>query len=91
MKKLDKITKKFTFANDERDRLRDIQIGLSASQAQMDGMHIWKNIILEGVYKRLGIDGEAKKGYSKSITYNLSANEIIYTQEEMKKDMLAKS
>ena len=54
------------------------------SKAQIDGMNIYKNAILESVYKRCGIDGDPRKGYSKSIEYNLVRNEITYTESLIK-------
>lgn len=80
------ITKKYTFSKDERDKLRDIQAGMVISNAQINGLQIYKNVILEAVYKKLGIDGEPRKGYSKSITYSLAENEIVYTESLIKED-----
>ena len=79
-----KIEKKFTFSEQERNKLRDVQAGIVIGEAQLDGLHIYKNVFLEGVYRRLGINGDPKKGNSKSITYNLSKNEILYTEEPIK-------
>ena len=83
------IIKKFTFSVEERNRLRDLEIGIIASNAQLDGMQIYKNAILGGVYKRLGIDGE-KKGYNKSISYNIGINEITYTESPLPEEKKAK-
>jgi len=77
------IIKKFTFSSEERDRLRNLEIGIIASNAQLDGIQIYKNALLGAIYKRLGIDGEAKKGYSKGISYNLSENMITYTESPL--------
>lgn len=79
------IVHKYTFAKDERDKLRDIQAGITISEAQLDGLHIYRNVILTNVYKRLGIDGEPKTGYSKGIRYNLAENEIIHTETPIEK------
>ena len=38
------------------------------------------------IYKRLGIDGEPKKGFTKNIKYNLGVNEIIYTESLEKEE-----
>jgi len=84
------IIKKFTFSVEERNRLRDLEIGIIASNAQLDGMQIYKNALLGGVYKRLGIDGEAKKGFSKSITYNIGVNEITLTETPVKEELAKK-
>ena len=84
------IIKKFTFSKEELGKLRDIQAGLVISEAQMDGLQIYKNVLLESVYKRCGIDGEPRKGYSKSIQYNLAENQIIYTESPIKEEPLAK-
>lgn len=85
-----KITKKFTFTTEERNKLEDIQVGIVAAQASVDGLHIYKNVLLDAAFKRLGIDGDPKKGNSKSINYNLAKNEILYEEEPIKKDMLVK-
>lgn len=84
------IVKKFTFAKDERDKLQNIQIGIINANATMDGLNIYKNIILSSVYKRLGIEGEPRKGYSKSITYNLSENVITYTESPIEEKAVKK-
>jgi len=84
------IIKKFTFSKEEQSKLQNIQIGMINSEATLDGLNIYKNVFLQGVYKRLGIEGEAKKGYSKSIQYNLSRGEIIYTQSPVIKKKVAK-
>lgn len=76
-------TKKYTFSAQERDKLQNIQIGIINAEATLDGLNIYKNILLQGVYKRLNLDPEKNK-----ITYNLSQNEI--TTEEIAKDLLAK-
>ena len=78
------IVKKFSFSKEEKTMLENLEIGITASKAQLDGMFVYKNAILSSVYKRLGIDGEAQKGYSKSIQYNLFNNEIVYTQSPIK-------
>ena len=78
------LVRKYTFSKEERDRLRDIEAGITISNVQIDGMQIYKNGILSTVYKRLGIDGEAKKGFTKSIQYNLGINEIIHTESPEK-------
>lgn len=85
-----KITKKFTFSTEELNKLKDVQVGIVAAQASLDGLHIYKNVMLDSTFKRLGIDGDPKKGNTKSINYNLAKNEIIYEEEPIKKDMLVK-
>lgn len=84
------IIKKFNFPAEEREKLRDLTAAITVSEQQIDGMQVMKNYILGAVYNRLGIAGDPRKGYSKSIKYNLGANEIIYTEspvkEEPKKD-----
>lgn len=78
------ITKKFTFDKEELEKLKNIKIGMINASATMDGLQIYQNVLLEGVYRRLGINGEAKKGYKKSIQYNLSENIITLTETETK-------
>ena len=85
-----KIVKKYTFSNEERERLQNIQIGMINAQATLEGLQVFKQVFLENVYKRCGISGEDKKGWNSSITYNLSENVITYTQEEVNKDMVVK-
>ena len=78
----------YSFSKEEHDKLQNIHIGITASNAQLDGMQIFKNVILGEVYKRLGIDTEPNEAWSKSISYNLSENTITYTRtpkEEEKK------
>ena len=84
------IVKKYTFTKEEREKLQNIEIGMINAEATMTGLHMFKNVFLGGVYKRLGIEGEAKKGYSKSIQYNLSANQIVHTQSPIKKGLAKK-
>lgn len=81
------IVRKYTFTKEERDALSDLQIGMIAAKAQLDGMNMYKNVALMGVYKRLGIDGEPRKGYQKFIDYNLGANEIIYTEHPIPEEV----
>lgn len=90
MKKQQNLVKKFTFSKEEHNKLQNIQIGMINAEATLDGLNIYKNVLLQGVYKRCGIDGEPRIGYSKSIQYNLSQNEIVYTELPIKKEMLAK-
>lgn len=85
-----KITKKYTFSSDEVNQLKDIQVGLVSANATVNGLNIYKNVLLDKVFKRCEIDGDPKKGNTKSITYNLSKNEILYTEEPIKKNGLAK-
>jgi len=80
------IVKRYLFSTEEHDKLQNIHIGIAASNAQLDGMQIFKNVILGGVYKRLGIDTEPNKEWSKSISYNLSDNTITYTQTPKKEE-----
>jgi hypothetical protein len=79
------IVKRFSFSDEERRKLENIQIGIINAEATSDGLHIYKNALLAGVYKRCGIDGEPKKGYSKSIRYNLRENLIEYTEAFIEK------
>lgn len=78
------IVKKFSFTEQERSQLQNIQIGIVNAQATNDGLNIYKNMVLGGVYKRLGIEGDPLKGHSKTIQYNLGKNEIVYTQSPIK-------
>ena len=80
------IVKIYTFSKEEHDTLQNIHIGITASNAQLDGMQIYKNVILSNVYKRLGIDTEPVKEWSKSISYNLSENTITYTRTPKKEE-----
>jgi hypothetical protein len=89
MKKDKDIVKKFNFSKEELNMLQDLEIGITASRAQLDGMQVYKNGALSVAYKRLGIDDEAKKGYTKSIRYNLHTNEIVYTESPINEDMVA--
>ena len=84
------IVKKYTFSKEELEMIRDLDAGIIISKAQIDGMAIYKNAILGSVYKRLGIDGEPRKDFTKSIQYNLSENEITYTETPVNKDLLVK-
>ena len=85
MKYTDKnIVKRFSFTTEDRDKLQNIQIGMINAQATLEGLNIYKNVILQTTYKRLNIDGEPKKGYNKSIQYNLTENLITYTEEPIK-------
>jgi hypothetical protein len=78
------IVKKFSFSKEEREKLQNIQIGIITAEATLDGLHIYKNVFLGGVYKRLGIDKDPRKGYSKSIRYNLRLNKIEYIESPIK-------
>ena len=80
------ITHKYTFSQEEIEKLRDVEAGMVISNAQLNGLMIYKNVILEGVYKRLGIMGEAKKGFKKSIQFNLRENQIIHTETPEKEE-----
>jgi hypothetical protein len=90
MQKPKDIVKRYSFSNEERDQLQNIQIGIINAQATNDGLHFFKNALLGSVYKRLGIDKEPQKGYSKSIAYNLSENVITYTQSPIVEKPIAK-
>jgi hypothetical protein len=79
-KKLEPIKKFYTFSQEELTKLQNIEIGTINAEATLDGLNIYRNAILGSVYKRLGIDGEPKEGFSKGIRYNLKANKIEYTQ-----------
>ena len=74
------ITKKYNFTSEESNKLQNVEIGLASAMATVDGLMM---------YKRCGLDKE-KQGITKKITYNLSKNEIIYTEEPVNKAMLAK-
>ena len=76
---MEDIIKKFTFSKEEKEKLENIQIGLINAEATLDGLHIYKEVFLEGVYKRLGINKEIK-GYKSHIQYNLGTGEITYTE-----------
>lgn len=80
------IVKRFSFSKEEREKLQNIQIGIINANATMDGLQIYKNVLLGSVYKRLNIDGDPQKGYSKSIQYNLAENLIVYTQSPIKEE-----
>jgi hypothetical protein len=80
------IPRKYTFSKDEREKLQNIQIGIINAEATLDGLNIYKNMLLESVYKRLGIAGEPNKGYSKSIRYNIRENIIEYLEEPIKEE-----
>ncbi len=84
------LIKKYTFTKQEQAQLRDIEAGIVISNAQLTGLHIFKDAILGSAYKRLGIDGEPRTGFSKSIQYNIGQNEIVYTEEPIKKEENAK-
>lgn len=84
------IIKKFTFSTEEREKLKDLDAGIIISRAQIDGMQIYKNAILSATYKRLGIDKDAPKGFTKNIQYNLGENRIEYSETPINKDLLVK-
>lgn len=90
-KKDQSIHQTFSFTEQARTQLQNIQIGIINAQASMDGLQIYKNVILEQEYKRLGIDGEPKLGFNKSIRYNLAENKILHTSEPIPKDLTKKS
>lgn len=79
------ITHKYTFSKEERNKLLDVQAGLVISNAQINGLQIYKSVILEEVYKRLKLNAEPKEGFTKTIEYNLGDNEIIHTETPIKK------
>ena len=83
------ITKKYNFTSEESNKLQNVEIGLASAMATVDGLMMYKQAYLQQVYKRCGLDKE-KQGITKKITYNLSKNEIIYTEEPVNKAMLAK-
>ena len=86
-KKIQKeIVKKFSFTTQELNKLHDLQAGIVISQAQLDGMQIYKNVLMDQIYQRLGIQGNPPEGYSKSIQYNLAQNEIVYKETPIPKD-----
>lgn len=80
------IVKKFTFSQEEKNKLQNIQIGVINAEATLDGLTIYKNVLLGSVYKRCGIDGDPQKGYSKNIRYNLAENQIVYTESPVKEE-----
>lgn len=80
------IIKKFNFNKQEREQLQDIQIGITSHNAAITGMQIYKGAILEECYKRLGIDGDATKGYSKTIQYNLHEGVVTLTESPIKEE-----
>lgn len=80
------LVKTYTFSKEEHDKLQNIHIGITAANAQLDGMQIFKNVILGNIYKRLKIDTEPSKEWSKSISYNLSENTITYTRTPKKEE-----
>ena len=80
------LVKTFYFTQQEKDKLQDIQIGLINADATLTGLHMFKNMFLGNIYKRLGIAGEPKTGFSKSISYNLTEGKIIYTESPIKKE-----
>ena len=84
------IVKKYTFTKEEMKALQNLEIGIIAQSAAVNGMQVMKSGLLKSIYQRLGIDGEPKKGYSKSIQYNLSANQIVHTQSPIKKGLAKK-
>lgn len=73
------LVKKFTFAKDEKETLEDIELGLINAKATIMGLSMYKKAYLDNIYKRLGITKE-KKGYTQNIEYNLSLNQITYTE-----------
>ena len=76
-RKSELVIKKYTFSKEENEFLQKIEMGLIAFEQAVMGMQLNKNIILGRAYNRCGI-GE-KDGFTKSITYNLSSNEITVT------------
>ncbi len=80
------IIKKFSFTTQELNKLHDLQAGIVISQAQLDGMQIYKNVVMDQVHQRLGIQGNPPQGFSKSISYNLAQNEIIYRETPIPKE-----
>ena len=80
------IVKRYSFSDEERNKLQDLEIGIVSARAALDGMQIYKNAILSSVYKRLGIDGEENKEWTKRIQYNLSENVITYTRTPKKEE-----
>lgn len=84
------MVKKFTFSKEEVTKLTDLDAGIIISRAQIDGMQIYKNAILGATYKRLGIDKDAPKGFTKNIQYNLGENRIEYSEIPINKDMMVK-
>jgi len=81
MRKDNVLVKHYSFSKEEKEKLENIQIGIINAQATMEGLQIYKNVLLESVYKRCGIAGDPRKGFNKSIQYNLGENVIIYTEE----------
>lgn len=81
------IVKTFTFSQQERERLQNIEIGLINAEATLTGLSIYKNGFLQNVYKRVGIDKDPQKGYTKDIRYSLTPNMITYTETPVKKNV----
>jgi len=84
------LVKTFYFTKQEKEKLQDIQLGIVNADATMTGLHMFKNMFLGDIYKRLGIDGEPRTGYSKSISYNLSKGEVTYTESPIKEESAKK-
>ena len=80
------IVKTFYFTQEEREKLQNIQLGIINADATITGLQMFKNIFLGDIYKRLGIDGEPQKGYSKSIQYNLTEGKIVHTESPIKEE-----
>lgn len=72
--------KKFTFSQEEREMLQNTDLGIINAEATINGLQVYKNMVLNSVYKRLGIDKDAPEGFSKSIKYNLRLGEIEYSE-----------
>ena len=83
--KQEPIVKKYQFSKEEHDKLQNIHIGMVAASAQLDGMQIFKNVILNEVYKRVGIDTKPSEEWDKSINYSLAENTITFTKILKKK------
>ena len=81
------IIKTFYFTKEERERLQDIQIGITSHNASLTGMQIYKGAMIEDAYKRLGIDKEAPKGFSKKVQYSLHDGKVTYTESPVKEEI----
>ncbi len=80
------IVKTFYFTKEEREKLQNIQLGIINADATITGLQMFKNIFLGDIYKRLGIDKDPQKGYSKSIQYNLTEGKIVHTESPIKEE-----
>ena len=76
-KKPEPIIKKYIFSADEYEALQKVEVALIAFEQAVMGMQVNKDIILHRAYRRCGI-GE-REGFTRSISYNLTTNQITVT------------